>query len=245
MINQFFVRILFFFVLCFCFSCKKENIESFSIDNREYIIKTDSINTQVINNDTLKFYYLKDKLRSVTINDFVTPEYDTVTEDSFFFKTTYCINKNNEFDAAVIDLYGTYVIGCFKQNTEYDLIEKKWQKQGMVEHFFYDYVLLNLDIALTRINNYNYPKSVTTIPNESLITIFVDQDKKITFYDVKKLEKVESQSHKSFSFRYLRDIKVVEKGNEKLVLAKIIEEENGNEFYINLKDITEDIQIAD
>jgi hypothetical protein len=38
---------------------------------------------------------------------------------------------------------------------------------------------------------------------------------------------------------------VVKKGNEKLVLAKIIEEENGNEFYINLKDIVEDIQIAD
>jgi hypothetical protein len=37
---------------------------------------------------------------------------------------------------------------------------------------------------------------------------------------------------------------VVKKGNEKLVLAKIIEEENGNEFYINLKDIVEDIQIA-
>ena len=42
----------------------------------------------------------------------------------------------------------------------------------------------------------------------------------------------------------MRDIKVIKNGNEKLVLAKIIDIETDIEYYINLKDINTDIRVA-
>lgn len=227
------------------FSCNKENTKSYKLNNHEYIIKTDSVNLKVINNDTLKFYYLNNQLRSVAINDFITPEYDTVKEDPFFLEKTYFINSSNEFDAITSVLNNIKKIGVFKENAEYDLIKSNWQKVGTIYCYFYDYELMNLDIALARIDNYKYPKSIKTISNDSLMTLTIDQEKEIAFYNIKSLEKIKNQSRKSFSFRYLRDIKVIKKGTEKLILAKIIEEEKSQEFYINLKDIVEDIQIAD
>lgn len=231
--------------LIILFSCNKENTESYKVNDHEYITKTDSVNIKVINNDTLKFYYLKNQLRSVTINNFITPEYDTVEDDPFFLEKTYFINQSNEFDAITSVLNNIKKIGVFKENAEYDLIKINWQKVGTIYCYFYDYELMNLDIALTKIDNYKYPKSIKTIYNDSLMTLSIHQEKEIAFYDIKNLEKIKSQPHKSFSFRYLRDIKVVKKGTEKLILAKIIEEEKSEEFYINLKDIVEDIQIAD
>lgn len=55
---------------------QKRKCESavYKINNIDYITKTDnSVNIKVVNKDTLKFYYLKDKLRCVIINDFVKP----------------------------------------------------------------------------------------------------------------------------------------------------------------------------
>lgn len=164
-------------------SCQKEKTESYKVNDVEYIIKTDSVNVQVINKDTLKFYYLQDKLRSVIINDFITSEYDTVKDDHdpFFLEKTYFINESNEFDAITSVLNNIKKIGVFKENTEYDLNKDNWNKVGTVYCYFYDYELMNLDIALARINNYNYAKSVLNIPDENLIDLVIDQDKKNSF----------------------------------------------------------------
>jgi len=69
-------------------SCKKETAV-YKTNNIDYITKTDSVNIKLVNRDTLKFYYLKDKLRCVVINDIVEPEYDTSKHDLFYFKTIY------------------------------------------------------------------------------------------------------------------------------------------------------------
>jgi hypothetical protein len=55
------------------------------------------------------------------------------------------------------------IIGDFKQKNEYELINNVWIKRGSIENYFYDSELLNLDIALTKINDYNYPKSLRKI----------------------------------------------------------------------------------
>lgn len=238
-------KILLPIVILTLFSCAKEKTESWRINNYEYITKTDSVNVQVINRDTLKFYYLKDKLRSITINDFITPKYDTVEDDPFYFKTIYCIDENYEFNAVVTELNNIKTIGDFKQKNEYQLINNVWVKRGSIENYFYDSELLNLDIALTKINNYSYPKSVIKIPNENLLDLVIDQDKEIALYDVKSLEIIKNQFYKKNPFKYLRDIKVIKRENQKLVLAKIIEIENDVEYYINLKDIKADVVSAD
>ncbi|WP_291152260.1 hypothetical protein [Flavobacterium sp. UBA7680] len=232
-------------LLLILFSCTKEKKESYKVNNYEYITKTDSVITKVFNKDTLKFYYLKDQLRTITINDFVTPKYDTVEDDPFYFRTIYCIDQSYEFNGVITELNNIKSLGDFKQNAEYSLSNNVWTKRGSIENYFYDSELLNLDIALTKINNYNYPKSVVNIPNEKLLNLVIDQDKEIALYDVKSLKRIKNQFYKKRAFKYLRDIKVIKKGNEKLVLAKIIETENDVEYYINLKDIVGDVVSAD
>lgn len=238
-------KILVFIMLFVLTSCFRNKTESYKIDNHEYIIKTDSLNTLVINKDTLKFYYLNDKLRSITINDFVTSKYDTVEDDPFYFKTIYCINENNEFSAVITELNNIKTIGDFKQNFEYQLTNDVWEKRGNVENYFYDSEILNLDIALTKANNYDYPKSTINIPNQDLLELVIDQDKEIALYDIKNLKKIKNQFYKKIPFKYLRDIKIIKKENEKLVLAKILDRESNIEYYINLKDIEVDVVSAD
>ena len=137
------------------------------------------------------------------------------------------------------------IIGDFKQKNEYELINNVWVKRGSIKNYFYDSELLNLDIALTKINDYNYPKSVIKIPKENLLDLVIDQDKEIALYDVKSLKRIKNKLYKKNPFKYLRDIKVIKRENQKLVLAKIIEIENDVEYYINLKDIESDVVSAD
>lgn len=237
-------KTLLIIVIVILISCKNENTVSYNINNHEYIIKTDSVQELLIYKDTLKIYYLKDKLRSVIINNFIIPEYDTVKDDPFFLEKIYCINQFNEFDAVVSKLNDVKKIGDFKQNTEYDLIENKWEKVGTIYCYFYDYEAMNLDIALARVNYDNFPKLIKKIPKDSLMALSIDQDKEIPFYDAKSFKKLKNQSYKNFVFKYLRDIKIINNGKEKLILAKIIEEEYDKEVYINLKDIISDIRVA-
>lgn len=235
-----FFIVIFFIII----SCGKKKEDSYIINNHEYIIKTDSVQELLIYKDTLKFYYLKGKLVSVIINNFITPEYDTVKDDPFFDKTIYCINENNEFDAAIKDYYGTNTLASFVDDYEYVFKDNIWQNNGRIRSFFYDFEAMNLDIALARNNYYNFPEFIKKTPKDSLTLLSIDQDKEIDFYDVKSLKKLKKQSNKSFVFKYLKDIKIINNSNEKLILAKIIEEENGNEYYINLKDIISDIRIG-
>ena len=83
-------KILSFIGIIVVLSCQRDKIESYKINNNEYIIKTDSSNTLVNNKDTLKFYYLKNNLRAIVISNFIEPKYDTVEEDPFYFQTVYC-----------------------------------------------------------------------------------------------------------------------------------------------------------
>lgn len=238
-------KILVFIAIFVLASCFKNKTESYKIDNHEYIIKTDSLNTKVTNKDTLNFYYLKDKLRCVVVNNFIEPEYDSVKDDPFYFKTIYFINENNEFNAILLELNNIKFIRDFKQNAEFELGDDIWKNRGTLEDYFYDSELLNLDLALTKNNDYNYPKSVRTISNEKLLELIIEQDKQIALYSVKDLEKIKNQFYKKSPFKYLRDIKVIKKENEKLVLAKIIERESNAEYYINLKDVEGDVVSAD
>lgn|GEM_PF-6916595 len=155
------------------------------------------------------------------------------------------INENNEFNTVITELNNIKTIGDFKQNFEYQLANDVWEKRGNVENYFYDSEILNLDIALTKANNYNYPKSIINIPNEDLLELVIDQDKEIALYDVKNLKKIKNQFYKKFPFKYLRDIKIIKKENEKLVLAKILDRESNSEYYINLIDIEVDVVSAD
>lgn len=238
-------KILLLIVFVILLSCIREKTEAFKINNHEYVTKTDSVNIRVINKDTLKFYYLKNKLRSVSINNYITSKYDEVDADPFYFKTIYCIDENYEFNAVITELNNIKSLGDFKQNTEYYLINNVWTKRGHIENYFYDNELLSLDIALTKINNYNYPKSVINISKRNLLDLIIDQDKEIVLYDVKSLEKIKNQFYKKVPFKYLRDIKIIKKENEKLVLGKIIDRESDAEYYINLRDIEGDIVSAD
>ncbi|MFB9079039.1 hypothetical protein ACFFLS_09925 [Flavobacterium procerum] len=237
-------KVLAIIVIFTLVSCKKEK-ESYKINNIDYITKTDSVNIQVVNKDTLKFYYLKNKLRSVTINDFVEPEYDTVKDDPFYFKTIYFINENNEFNAVLIELNNVKLIRDFKQNAEFEFHGDVWQNRGTLEDYFYDSELLNLDIALTKINNYDFPKSVLNTSNGNSLDLVINQNKEIVLYDVNSLKIIKNKIYNKFPFVYLRDIKVIKEGKENRILAKIKDRGDEVTYYINLKDIAVDVIPAD
>ncbi|WP_119789512.1 hypothetical protein [Flavobacterium anhuiense] len=238
-------KVLFIILLINVISCNKLKTESYKVNKEEYVIKTDSVNIQVINKDTLKFYYLKNKLRSVTINNFLTPEYDTVQDHPFYFQTIYCINENNEFNAVITELNSVKVIADFSQNSEYELSGEKWKSRGNVENYFYNSEVINLDIALTRIGDYNFPKTVINILDNSAVDLIIIQDKGIDLYSSDNLKKIKNKIYDKFPFIYLRDIKVVKEGSKNTILAKILDRDRDVEYYINLKDIEGNVVPAD
>lgn len=237
-------KILFAVLTIVIISCSKQKIESYKINNNEYVTKTDSVIIQVANKDTLTFYYLDNKLRSVAINDFVTPEYDTVKDDPFYFKTIYFINENNEFNAVLVEFNTVKYIRDFKQNAQFEQNAEIWKNRGNVEDYFYDNELLNLDLALIKINEYNFPKSVVDTSKGNSLDLVINQDKEIALYDVDSLRKIKNKIYDKFPFVYLRDIKVIKEGKEKLVFAKIKDKESGAVYYINLKEIATDVIAA-
>ncbi|CAH0336092.1 hypothetical protein FVB9288_01766 [Flavobacterium sp. CECT 9288] len=233
-------------ILMILISCTKKDeiIQKYTVENQDLVTETIVVNKKINNKDTIKAFYLKGKLISIAVKDYIISEYDTKEEPPFFYENFYLINAKNIFYASKDELNNIVRIANYCKNKEYDIKNKKIIETSSISSFFYDYEILNLDLALTKIGIYIYPKPAFTVPEKDLNSYYTDQKNRIKLYDITNMRLVKEIETKDFSFRYLRNIKVIN-NKEKIIFAKIINDEDDKLYYINLKDIKGDIKFVD
>lgn len=219
--------------------------------------------------DTVRYFIKNNKIRLIHEISCFRPSYEVYKQhDIDIDKEDYESDSPNLYSYFTIDnnnfLIGNFFkdgnksyLECYNEKSTFEISGNsgKLSKYRVPEDFNYAINLFNADLLLAKIDNDNFVKPLSSI-DYSQEAIYIEQGDlylekpiNIKLYSLNGFKSVEYSSN-SILFKYLREIKIVEKGGKKKYFAKINIVQNeksglSGEYYLDLKEVAMFASIPD